>query len=99
MRTMRLLNAHDTASFLSCHRGKIGAKRKPKDPIVSGEGSHAALSRARQTLYELLLGQAEPLDQRWEEFHGSQDEIPGVLHCLGHSVQERLVGRGRLPFA
>ena len=34
---------------------------------------------------------------RTEEVHGSQDEIPGIVHRLGHAVQERLAGRGGVP--
>ena len=35
--------------------------------------------------------------ERSEEVHGSQDEFPGLVHRVGHAVQERLARRGGLP--
>src|SRR5690348_11038536 len=54
---------------------------------------------ARPDMNCLFNGSPRATISVWEEFHGSQDEIPGFFHCLGHPFQEWLAGRSGLPLA
>ena len=58
--------------------------------MTAAKSRPAGLSRDRQTRYYLALPPVNGQQARSEKVHGSKDQFSGVLHRLGHALQERL---------
>jgi hypothetical protein len=68
------------------------APRQNRGRSAHDAAPKAGLSRPPRTLYESIFQRngSAAICVTTEEFHGSQDDIQGFFHGLGHSVQERL---------